>query len=163
VKFPLTPVVIKAVKKLAAQRGIKSLKLESHTCDIFHPANWIAGVDYEDNEIENNENKNKDYEADPNDGYEHDEELEDKQHYDRVDQEKLNKLLAEPGSQSSNNDTNPNNKVEDEEEPPKENDDEQAASVTDKSNYKMKNYKDKKRMCLAQSSIPTIKLITLSN
>jgi hypothetical protein len=27
----------------------------------------------------------------------------------------------------------------------------------------MKNYKDKKRMCLAQSSIPTIKLITLSN
>jgi hypothetical protein len=134
-EIPVTPVVIKAVEKLAAQRGIKSLKLESRTCNIFHPANWIAGVDYKDDEIENDENENEDYEADPNDGYKHDEELEDEQHYDRVDQEELDELLAEPGSQSSNDDTNPNNKVEAEEEPHEENDEEQAASVTDKSDY----------------------------
>jgi hypothetical protein len=150
-EIPMTPVVIKAAKKLAAQRGIKSLKLESRNGDIFHPADWIAGVDYngnifhpadwiagvdyKDDEIENDENENEDYEADPNDGYKNDEELDDEQHYDRVDQEELDKLLAEPGSQPSNDDTNPNDEVEDEEEPPEDNDEEQAASVTDESDY----------------------------
>ena len=44
----LTNYVIKAVENLAEKQGMKSLKLTRKNDVLFHPADWIAGVDYED-------------------------------------------------------------------------------------------------------------------
>jgi hypothetical protein len=53
----VTQLVIDAVNKMAAKQGIKSLKVQNRRKVNFFPADWIAGVDYEPN---NNENDNND-------------------------------------------------------------------------------------------------------
>ncbi|MGC9260522.1 MAG: hypothetical protein ACP5I8_10685, partial [Phycisphaerae bacterium] len=46
VEIPITNLVIKAVEAMAEEQGIKSLKLQNRRKTIFYPADWIAGVDY---------------------------------------------------------------------------------------------------------------------
>jgi hypothetical protein len=41
-------VINKAVENTAYQQGFKSLKLKNQSGVIYHDANWIAGVDYDD-------------------------------------------------------------------------------------------------------------------
>ncbi len=57
VEVPITNLVIKAVEAMAEEQGIKSLKLQNRRKTIFYPADWIAGVDYveEDNKDEDEE------------------------------------------------------------------------------------------------------------
>jgi len=45
--LPLTPHAIKAVEKMAEQGGFKSLKFKNRHGVVLHPADWIAGVDYD--------------------------------------------------------------------------------------------------------------------
>jgi hypothetical protein len=53
-EIPVTDVVIKAVKNMAYQQGFKSLKFKNRNGVIYHNADWIAGVDYDDpGDIEN--------------------------------------------------------------------------------------------------------------
>jgi hypothetical protein len=47
-EIPVTDVVIKAVENMAYQQGFKSLKFKNQNGVIYHDADWIAGVDYDD-------------------------------------------------------------------------------------------------------------------
>jgi hypothetical protein len=52
---PVTDLAIKAVETMAAEQGIKSLKLQGRNKVNLFPADWIAGVDYEDNNDDDDE------------------------------------------------------------------------------------------------------------
>ena len=106
-ELPVTDMVIKAVEEMAAKQGIKSLKLQNHTKTIFYSANWIAGVDYENN---NNDNQDINEEDDENDDDEDD--LNNENEYDEIDQEELDKLFAEPDIEQDEQ-ANPVNNTED--------------------------------------------------
>ena len=54
-ELPITDLVIKAVKALATTQHMKSLKFSNCHKIPIHPADWIKGVDYK-----NDDNKNKD-------------------------------------------------------------------------------------------------------
>jgi hypothetical protein len=47
-EIPATDVVIKAVENMAYKQGFKSLKFKNRNGVIYHDADWIAGVDYDD-------------------------------------------------------------------------------------------------------------------
>jgi hypothetical protein len=49
-KIPVTNVVIKSVENMAYQQGFKSIKFKNRNGVIHHDANWITGVDYDDDE-----------------------------------------------------------------------------------------------------------------
>ena len=58
-EIPVTHVVIKAVKRMAYNQGFKSLKFKNKNRVIYHNANWITGVDYDDpDDYDTNDNKN---------------------------------------------------------------------------------------------------------
>ena len=91
---PVTPLVIKAVEAMAAKQNIKSLKFKNRHGVIFHPADWIAGVDYEEDEDPNDE----DYietNADDDDYGDDDDFDDDSSYYDRVDPNELDDLERE--------------------------------------------------------------------
>ena len=71
--IPVTNVVIKAVEAMAYKQGFKDLKFKNQHNVIFHDADWIAGVDYDDNK--NKESYNDDYEYHQED--QHDDQIED--------------------------------------------------------------------------------------
>jgi hypothetical protein len=48
-QIPVTGVVIEAIEQIAKGQGFKTLKFKIRTGAIFHDADWIAGVDYNDN------------------------------------------------------------------------------------------------------------------
>jgi hypothetical protein len=61
-QIPITYVVIKAIEKIAEDQGFKSLKFKNRKVAIFHDADWIAGVDYDENiqqDADNNENRDQ--------------------------------------------------------------------------------------------------------
>ena len=115
-QLPVTPSVIKAVEAMAAKQGMKSLKFKNRHKVIFHPADWIAGVDYTDNDDDENNNNNwrngnrfealaddddddsndDDYEYDDDEEQElYDEDFDEDDGYDRPDQQEIDELLAE--------------------------------------------------------------------
>jgi hypothetical protein len=49
-EIPVTDTVIKAVETMAYAEGFKSLKFKNRHGVIFHDADWIAGVDYDEND-----------------------------------------------------------------------------------------------------------------
>jgi hypothetical protein len=67
-EIPVTDVVIKAVENMAYQQGFKSLKFKNRNGVIYHDADWIVGVDYDDpDDIEIvNEDEEDDSEEDEN-------------------------------------------------------------------------------------------------
>jgi hypothetical protein len=60
-EIPVTDVVIKPVKTMSYKQGFKSLKFKNRHGAIFHDADWIAGVDYDDNDNENEEDDDEEY------------------------------------------------------------------------------------------------------
>jgi hypothetical protein len=67
-QIPVTDVVIKAIKRIAEDQGFKSLKFKNRKGAIFHNAQWIAGVDYDENiqqEDEDDEAYDKEENEDP--------------------------------------------------------------------------------------------------
>jgi hypothetical protein len=64
-QIPVTDVVIKAIGKIAEDQGFKSLKFKNRKGAIFHNADWIAGVDY-DETIQQDTDDDKAYEDDEN-------------------------------------------------------------------------------------------------
>jgi hypothetical protein len=99
---------------MATEQGIKTLKLTGRNKTQLFPADWIAGVDYEDNyeqnddeneNIENNEENDETYTEQTPD-YNTDIEMDDPNIYDTIDQEEIDDILAEPGRDG--NETNPN-------------------------------------------------------
>jgi hypothetical protein len=100
---PLTDLVIRAIETMAEQQGIKTLKLTGRNKTQLYPADWIAGVEYEDEQNDENTTDNDD--NDDNDvdyqdripDYTQDDELDDQQEYESIDQDEIDDLLAEPG------------------------------------------------------------------
>jgi hypothetical protein len=110
---------------------MRGLKIKTQHKAKIHPADWIAGVEYEDEDEEANDDEYKD---DDNENYEYDDELDEEDYYDRVDPDKLEDLRAETSEQRDVNDANPNG--EDEQQAPNEterNDSETASLVTESS------------------------------
>ena len=95
-EVPITQMVIQAVESLAEARGIKqNYKFTNRHGILFYPANWIAGVDY--NNLPENIDEENDDDYDPDEDDEDDDEYydEDEDDYDRVDQDELDELLAD--------------------------------------------------------------------
>ena len=63
-ELPITDLVIKTVEEMAEAQGIKSLKLTGRNKRLLHPADWIAGVDYENQDYENQNNEEEEEEVD---------------------------------------------------------------------------------------------------
>jgi hypothetical protein len=64
-EIPVTDVVIKAVENMAYQQGFKSLKFKNRNGVIYHNADCIEGVDYDDpNDYNPDDIKNEDAEYD---------------------------------------------------------------------------------------------------
>ena len=60
-EIPVTNVVMKAMEVMAHNQGFKNLKFKNRQGVIFHDADWLAGVDYED-EDKREENADEDKE-----------------------------------------------------------------------------------------------------
>ena len=120
--LPVTPVVVKAVEAMATKQGITSLKFADRkkrsTDDgvAFYPADWIAGVDYEEPENENEDEGDAEYNAPNKDNYDYEDELDDDYYYDRVDQDEIDDLLNEPGDNTTEQEANPNDRDDEPEE-----------------------------------------------
>jgi hypothetical protein len=104
--IPVTDMVIKAIEQIAKDQGFKSLKFKNRKGTIYHDADWIAGVDY-DEDIQQDVEDDEAYEDDENDDRNKDENIDDE--YDRIDEEELEDLLQDEREQ-----TNPNQHREDE-------------------------------------------------
>jgi hypothetical protein len=95
----LTDLVIKAVEKMAEDQGITTLKLTGCNKVPMYPADWIAGVEYkEENEEEDNTNEDENPKDD-----DLDEELDNEEAYDRIDPEEIDDLNNDPGMQRQSN------------------------------------------------------------
>jgi len=115
VEVPITDLVIQAVEAMAEAQGIKTLKLQSKHGNRLYPADWLAGVEYQDQNHNDDDDENgEEYENIDEDDF--DEELDDEEAYDRIDQEEIDELLAEPGQNVTRNDeVDPAGNVEQEE------------------------------------------------
>jgi hypothetical protein len=76
-QIPVTDVVIKAIKRIAEDQGFTSLKFKNCKGAIFHDADWIAGVDYDEN-VQQEDDYAEDY--DENDNNNPDEDINDDQY-----------------------------------------------------------------------------------
>ena len=79
-EIPVTDLVCKAVENLAKEDGITELKFKYKTKtkkgDWILDADWIAGVDYEDNKNQNDDDEeDEDYDYEPEDDEEYEEEI----------------------------------------------------------------------------------------
>jgi hypothetical protein len=59
-QIPVTDVEIKAIERIAEDQGFKSLKFKNRKGTIFHNADWIAGVDYDEN-VQQEDDYDEDY------------------------------------------------------------------------------------------------------
>jgi hypothetical protein len=99
--------VIKAIERIAEDQGFKSLKFKNCKGTIFHDADWIAGVDYDEN-IQQQDDSDEDFDENNND--DPDEDIDDNQ-YDRIDKDELEDLskqrckkgLSQPTSRARQN------------------------------------------------------------
>jgi hypothetical protein len=105
--IPVTNVVIKAIEQIAKDQGFKTLKFKNRKGAIFHNADWIAGVDYDDN-IPQDADDNEAYDDNENKEPEDDENINDE--YDQINKDELEDLIEDKREQ-----TNPNQHLEDEE------------------------------------------------
>jgi hypothetical protein len=99
-QLPVTDMVIKAIEKIAEDQGFKSLKFKNRKGAILHDADWIAGVDYNEN-IQQDADDDEAYEDDETRDQEQDEEIDDE--YNRIDEEELEDLIKDQREQTDSN------------------------------------------------------------
>ena len=138
-EVPITSLVIRAVEEMAYNQGIKSLKVTGKNKVPLLPANWVAGVDH-DQDLEDGEDE--DYmpmEDDLND------DDNDDMNADNIEQDEIDDLVREdkqedtnPTDRNDEEDNNNNAQVEEQEQPEQVNQPElqnpeqvQAETVTD--------------------------------
>ena len=66
-KIPITKVVIDATEAMAECQGFKSLKFKNQDGIVFHDTDWTAGVDHEENQNKNEDDKDCNEECHPED------------------------------------------------------------------------------------------------
>ena len=59
-QIPVTDTVIRAIERIGTDEGFKTLKFKNRKGITFHDADWIAGVDYDDDQDDQNENDQED-------------------------------------------------------------------------------------------------------
>jgi hypothetical protein len=99
-QIPITDVVIKAIEQIAEDQGFKTLKFKNRKGTIYHDADWIAGVDYDEN-IQQDSQEDKAYEDDENENQAEDENINDE--YDRINEEELEDLIEDEREQTNSN------------------------------------------------------------
>ena len=78
---------------MAAEQGIKTLKITGCNKISIFPADWIAGVDYEDNGDEENQEYDEEEEYLNDEPHQESaEDLDDEEAYDGIDQEEIDDL-----------------------------------------------------------------------
>jgi hypothetical protein len=87
-QIPVTDMVIKTIECIAEDQGFKSLKFKNQKDTIFHDADWIAGVEYDEN-TQQEDDDNKDYDKEDNE--DPDEDIEDDQ-YNQINKDELEDL-----------------------------------------------------------------------
>jgi hypothetical protein len=107
-QIPVTDVVIKAIERIAEEQGFKSLKFKNRKGAILHDADWIAGVDSDEN-IQQEDDYNKDYGKEENE--DPDEDIEDDQ-YDRIDKDELEDLYEDAREEDNPNQHQEYDKIE---------------------------------------------------
>ena len=100
-EIPVTNVIIKAVENMAYQQGFKSLKFKNCNGVIYHDADWITGVNYDDPDDIGNEDENEDEEDENEDQLKQYEELEEQ--LERIDPEEIEDIMRD-----ARGETNPN-------------------------------------------------------
>ena len=104
--LPIPPHVTAAVEQLGYDQGIKEYKFKNRRKVIFHPTDWIAGVEYTHNDDENNTEEDSDDEEYVEEDDEEDEDEippdDDDDEIEEIDQEEVDELLSD----SSTNPTN---------------------------------------------------------
>jgi hypothetical protein len=103
-KIPVTGVLIKAVKNMAYQQGFKSLKFKNRNRVIYHNADWIAGVDYDDPhdyDLDDIKNENEEYDNNKEDNTEVPNKSEDQ--LEQIDPEEIKDIIRD-----ARRNTNPN-------------------------------------------------------
>jgi hypothetical protein len=56
-EIPVTELIIQAVETMAVDQGITTLKITGRHTSPIYPADWIAGVDYDDQNDQNNDDE----------------------------------------------------------------------------------------------------------
>ena len=92
-QIPVTDVIIRAVETMAHQQGFKDLKFKNRHKQVFHDADWIAGVDYA-NTADEDEEEDEAY-TDNGTGDENDDDEMDDQLYDPIDENEIDELEEE--------------------------------------------------------------------
>jgi hypothetical protein len=107
-EIPVTNAVIKAVENMAYQQSFKSLKFKNCNGVIYHYADWIAGVDYDDpdnyddpHDIENEDEEYDNKEDENEDQLEQYEELEDQLKH--IDPEEIEDIMRDARGESNPN------------------------------------------------------------
>ena len=96
-ELPVTEHVIKAVAKTAEQQGVKTLKITGRNKELLHPAHWVAGVDYNNNnknQSENEDENEEDYVPDE-ENYPEVDDMVEEDYYDRIDQAEIDEIFAD--------------------------------------------------------------------
>ena len=83
-EIPVTDVVIKAVETMAYDQGFKSMKFKNRNGVVFFDTDWIAGVDYEEDDIEDD--------GDEDAPYRYEAEQDENMEYDHIDPEEVDDL-----------------------------------------------------------------------
>jgi hypothetical protein len=87
-KIPINPSIIKQVHALAVLDEMpEGLKITNQVNNVIFDTAWVAGVDYDEQEFDDDE-YDKEEENDDNDDYD--------DHYDKMDENKLANILQQP-------------------------------------------------------------------
>ena len=89
--IPVTDVVIKAVETMAIAQGFTNLKFKNRHGVIFHNADWIAGVDYDDNDDANQEDDDEEYHHEAED----DENKEEVEEQEQIDPDEVDNIISD--------------------------------------------------------------------
>ena len=117
-EIPVTDVVIKAVENMAYQQGFKSLKFKNRNGVIYHDADCIIGVDYDDpddydtNDIENEDQDYNNVEDEDEDQLKQYEELEEK--LEHIDPEEMEEIIRDARGETNPNMHEPNDNANEE-------------------------------------------------
>ena len=82
---------------MAAEQGIKSLKIESRNKIPLYPADWIAGVDHTDSDStgDDDDSQDGDCRVPTNAPYQHERDVNNEEIFDPIDEDELDELLAD--------------------------------------------------------------------
>jgi hypothetical protein len=118
--------VIKAIERIAEDQGFKSLKFKNRKGAIFHNADWIAGVDYDEN-TQQEDDDSKDYDKEDNE--DPDEDIEDDQ-YDQINKDELEDLNEDAREEDNPNQHQEQDEIEHDDQDEEESKDEGTAVIS---------------------------------